>query len=122
MSEAPVLCFRCGGEIPANNLGRRDSCAACGADTRVCKNCTHFDPSRNNQCREEQAGRLVEKEKANFCDWFRPRVGPFGAAAAPSGAQARAAADALFGGSKPTAPTAADSSRAAAEALFKKKK
>jgi hypothetical protein len=65
----------------------------------VCRNCKHFDRSSNNECREEQAGRQVEKEKANFCEWFQAREGK---------------SDGQLGQGK-------DSMKAAAEALFKKK-
>ena len=68
-------CWSCGTEIPENNLGRQDSCGKCGKDTRSCRNCTHYDRTRNNECREEQAGRQVEKEKGNFCEWFQARQG-----------------------------------------------
>ena len=73
-----VQCFRCGTAIPENNLGRQDTCAKCGADTRCCRNCLHYDRSRNNECREEQAGRQVDKEKGNFCEWFQVRSGGSG--------------------------------------------
>lgn len=121
-----VLCFRCGQHIPENNLGRQDSCAGCGADTRVCRNCLHYDRAYNNECREEQAPRQVEKEKRNFCEWFQPRKGAVAGQAQDRPASSlRSAADALFGGNAATKPasaaTPADQAKAAAEALFKKK-
>lgn len=88
-------CHRCGKEIPENNLGRQDTCQSCGVDTRVCKNCENYDRTRNNECREEQAGRQVEKEKGNFCDWFKPRQGA-GGSGAPSKDSLKSAAEALF--------------------------
>lgn len=94
-----LLCYNCGTAIGESNLGRQDSCEKCGRDTRVCRNCKHYDKSSNNECREEQASRQVEKEKGNFCEWFQPREGGAGAA---------------YGASK-------DSLKSAAEALFKKK-
>ena len=91
-----VLCYRCGKEIPENNLGRQDTCASCGFDTRVCKNCRHYDRAANNECREEQASRQVEKEKGNFCEWFQPRVGGAAATGAPAKDALKSAAEALF--------------------------
>ncbi len=88
-------CHRCGTTIPENNLGRQDSCGKCGADTRVCKNCKHYDRSYNNECREEQAPRQVEKEKATFCEWFQARSGGIGSNA-PTKDALKSAADALF--------------------------
>jgi hypothetical protein len=88
-------CYNCGKPIAENNLGRQDSCTTCGRDTRVCKNCKHYDRNYNNECREEQAGRQVEKEKGNFCEWFQPKAGA-GGSNAPSKDALKSAADALF--------------------------
>ena len=52
-------------------VGRRDACPSCGADIRCCRNCAHFDAAYHNQCRETQAERQVDKERGNFCDFFR---------------------------------------------------
>ncbi len=90
-----IACFRCGKPIAENNLGRQDSCTHCGADTRCCRNCKHHDRSHNNECREEQAPRQVEKEKGNFCEWFQPGAGSVSAAAPPKDAL-KSAAEALF--------------------------
>lgn len=91
----PSTCFNCSAEIEASNFGRRDVCDKCHADTRVCKNCTHYDVKMNNHCRENQAPRIVEKEKSNFCDWFKPNDGGTGGNA-PSKDSLKAAAESLF--------------------------
>jgi len=67
-------------------------------NTHVCRNCIHHDRSYNNECRESQADRVVDKEHFNFCDYFSPKGGGTG-----DGTSSR------------------DAMRAAAEALFKKK-
>lgn len=90
-----VNCWNCGVPVGSNNLGRQDSCSKCGKDTRVCKNCKHYDRASNNECREEQAGRQVDKEKGNFCEWFQAREGGTGLGG-PSKADLKSAADALF--------------------------
>jgi hypothetical protein len=68
---------------------------ACGADVRVCRNCAFFAPGAHGDCREPSAERVVDKERANFCEYFA-----FGAAATPAGEErsgaARADLDALF--------------------------
>jgi len=33
--------------------------------------CKFFDPKSYNECRESQADRVPDKEKANFCDYFK---------------------------------------------------
>ena len=41
----------------------------------MCKNCEFYDTSAYNECKESQAERVVDKEKANFCDYFKYRSG-----------------------------------------------
>lgn len=40
-------------------------------DIRCCKNCQFYDPKSYNECRESSADRITDKEKANFCDFFK---------------------------------------------------
>ena len=54
-------------------VGRREVCPGCGADLHCCRNCTFFAPGTYNDCRETQAERVMEKERGNFCDFFRFR-------------------------------------------------
>ena len=61
----------------------------------MCLNCEHHDRAYNNQCRESQADRVVDKEKFNFCDYFKPKGGS--GTGAPSKDALKSAADALFG-------------------------
>ena len=88
-------CYHCGNALAEADYGRQESCSKCGRSTRVCRNCRHYDRSHNNECREEQAGRIVEKEKANFCEWFQVNSGSVNSNA-PSKDQLKSAADALF--------------------------
>lgn len=91
-------CWSCGAELTPFDYGRADTCRKCGRDTKTCKGCLYFDTAANNQCRESQAERVVEKERSNFCDWFKPRAG--------AGADPNASRDAM---------------KAAALALFRKR-
>jgi len=91
-------CWSCGTELTALDYGREDTCRKCGRDTKVCKGCIYYDRDSNNECRENQADRVVDKERSNFCDYFKPNKG---------------------GGSNPNASR--DAMKAAADALFKKK-
>jgi len=77
------------------DYGRADICKKCGRDTKTCKGCVFYDPSANNQCREPQAERVIEKERSNFCDYFRPAGGP-GQNPSTSRDSLKSAADALF--------------------------
>ncbi|MEO5331690.1 MAG: hypothetical protein H7839_06670 [Magnetococcus sp. YQC-5] len=59
--------------LPANGFGRSDVCVGCSKDTRVCLNCRFHDPGSYNECRETVAERIVDKERANFCDHFKSK-------------------------------------------------
>ncbi|MDR3607336.1 MAG: hypothetical protein P4M08_08145 [Oligoflexia bacterium] len=88
-------CWNCGTALSASDYGRGDSCPKCGRDTKTCKGCEFYDRGSNNECRENQADRVVDKERANFCDYFRPRAGLSGTGG-PSKDSALSAAEALF--------------------------
>lgn len=88
-------CARCGAELPPPPYFRRDECPACGADLHACVLCAFYSPGLNNDCREPQADRVVEKDRANFCDFFQ--AGSAAAQAADAGKSAALAAlDKLF--------------------------
>jgi hypothetical protein len=38
----------------------------------VCRNCRWYDTSRPNACQEPVAEEVLNKERANFCDFFEP--------------------------------------------------
>jgi hypothetical protein len=79
--------------------------------------CRNFDRSAVDQCAEDDAERVREKEQLNFCDWYVAGEGAFDDSASAEQDAAAAALDALFGGSSGEDPQE-DPSRAAAEALF----
>ncbi len=93
--EVTGSCWYCQTFLSSLDYGRADSCSKCGRDTRVCKGCFFYDLSSSHECRESQADRVLDKEKSNFCDYFRPKLA--GGSSAPlSQAALKAVADALF--------------------------
>ena len=77
-------------------------------------------------CRETVAEEVKDKERANFCDYFKPRPDAYSSESLDASAKAQAELDALFAGGKkdsqPAAqPSAAEKARAELEALFGKK-
>jgi hypothetical protein len=67
-------CYKCKSKldyIVGKDLGRSENCTGCFASLRCCKMCNFYDTSSYNECREPTADRIVEKEKANFCDHFK---------------------------------------------------
>ncbi|MBF0426263.1 MAG: hypothetical protein HQL66_10660 [Magnetococcales bacterium] len=97
-SEVVGTCWGCGSGLALIHLGYREVCPQCGRDTRVCRNCGHHDPGCYNECRETQAERVMEKDRATFCEFFHIRRTD----------------------KRKTPPNPALAARQAAEALFKK--
>jgi hypothetical protein len=95
-------CWRCGASLSALPLplGRLEECAACRSQVHVCRMCRFYDRARPRQCREDDAEEFRDKERANFCDYFKPRSGAFDAAQVATEQAARDAADSLFGPKK----------------------
>jgi hypothetical protein len=92
-----ATCFVCGATLP-EKIYRNTVCESCGADTKVCLNCEFYDESAHWQCRETIPEAVREKDRANFCDYFRPAS----TARTPSGgntsaSKARDAFSQLFG-------------------------
>lgn len=76
------------------HIGRSEECPECFCDLRCCKMCSFYDTHAYNECREPVAQRIVDKEKANFCDYFK--LGSSGADSASTKKNALEAANALF--------------------------
>jgi hypothetical protein len=64
-------CFKCRASLDIEFVGRREECPQCGADARVCLNCDFYEEGRGNSCREPQAEQVKEKDRSNFCGYFR---------------------------------------------------
>lgn len=67
-------CFKCEKDLDlkaGSNISRQEECPHCFQSLHVCKMCVHYDESSYNECREPVADRITEKEKANFCDYFK---------------------------------------------------
>jgi hypothetical protein len=113
-------CYRCGEPLASLSLplSRRDECPSCSVHLHVCKMCEFFDPDVPKQCREDDAEEVLEKERQNFCEWFRPGHDVFDAARAGGAAAAKDALDALFGDSEESKP-GQDELASEAEKLFK---
>jgi hypothetical protein len=106
-------CFSCGVVLHAiaEPLG---NCPKCQAALHSCRMCTHFDPSRQNECRQPVKLRVARKDAENQCSFFQltlrfereTSMGTPGGTAVPTST---------------SAPTSrADDARRAFENLFKK--
>ena len=68
-------CWHCARKIElvtGERIGFRDECPGCSRPLHSCRNCGFHDPSYNNSCRESMAERVVDKERFNFCEYFKP--------------------------------------------------
>jgi len=90
-----MQCTFCKARIDRRDkIMRSDTCPKCGKNLHCCKQCKFYDPHAYNECREVSAERVVDKERANFCDYFLPR-GSTRESVNPA-MDARRALDALF--------------------------
>lgn len=123
MAVNELKCWRCGAGLAGLSLplGRLEECPACSMPLHVCRMCRFFDASVPRQCREDDAEEVREKERPNFCDYFKPTPHAFSPQAIDAESAARRRLEALFGqaddGSSPDAPTDPTSD---AESLFRK--
>ncbi len=94
-----LLCYRCGASLEDLSLplSRQDECPACSVYLHVCRMCEFYDPGVPKKCREDDAEEVIEKERLNFCEWFKPGYEVFDAALATQEAQAKDALAGLFG-------------------------
>lgn len=98
MSDPPIgACWHCGRPLTQLDYGREARCPGCDKSTRVCRNCRFFAPGRPNQCQEPLLlDPVIDKQRANFCDFFEPTLKSSAAGAGPSAADLLQAAEALF--------------------------
>ncbi|MGI9291480.1 MAG: hypothetical protein ACR2QG_09440 [Gammaproteobacteria bacterium] len=94
-----LRCWRCGKGLEALSLplSRLDECPDCTVHLHVCRMCVNFDPVVSRACREDAADEVLEKERANFCDYFQPSANAFDQDIASADQQARDQLSALFG-------------------------
>lgn len=93
-------CHACGTELPRDlPIFRETECPQCSKPLKVCLNCTFYERGMQWDCRESIAEPVRDKERANFCDYFRLREGAGDSStglAQQRADQARDAFDSLF--------------------------
>lgn len=89
-------CYKCQENLilaVGTNILRSEECPKCHTDLHCCKMCELYSVQSYNECKESIADRIVDKEKANFCDHFKLRANT---SAANSKQSILDAANALF--------------------------
>jgi hypothetical protein len=123
-----LVCWKCGESISAipQPIGRRDACPACHADLHVCRMCEFYDLRVSKACREPVADEVKDKERTNFCDYFRVKPEAYQVTSTSEAEAAKAQLEALFGGRPDESKqddsqlSEADAAREKLEQLFKK--
>ncbi len=68
-----IQCWKCG--VTLRNLllpfSRYEECSTCKADLHACLSCMHYAPNLADGCTEDRADFVLDKDKANFCDFFK---------------------------------------------------
>ncbi len=95
-NEAIGQCWQCGAELHKHDFGRETNCLSCGKPTRVCLNCRWYDTASSDQCREPSAEPVLDKSRANYCEFFEPAERKEGEGAPNSNDTLRQAAEDLF--------------------------
>ena len=69
-----LACYKCNSTLNlsnTDNIPRSEECPSCYSNIRCCMMCEFYDKNFYNECKEPSAERHLEKEKANFCDYYK---------------------------------------------------
>ncbi|MBL6989982.1 MAG: hypothetical protein ISR65_09400 [Bacteriovoracaceae bacterium] len=72
--ENPSICYACGKDLVFEigyKVSRQEECEFCKIGLHCCKMCEFYDTSVYNECREPLAERILDKERVQFCDYFK---------------------------------------------------
>ena len=94
-----IQCWKCGASLAHLTLpfGRTERCGQCGADLHCCRLCGLYDKRAYQQCREPTVEEVRNKERANFCDHYKPVAGAWQGGGTGAADAARAELEKLFG-------------------------
>lgn len=110
-----MICWNCK-SLYEGEIFRTTECPSCKKDLHSCRNCRFYKPGSHFDCAETVEDPVTDKEKSNFCDFFKAKDSLEGESSGTSKSdEARRAAEALFGGSS-SAP--AKTGKDAFDALF----
>lgn len=66
-----MICWKCKKDIGETAIHRTTECPLCQAELHVCKACKFYAPGNHYDCKETVEDPVNDKERANFCDWFK---------------------------------------------------
>lgn len=66
------ICHKCKKEIEIEGkVGREELCPYCKSYLHCCLNCRFYDEYAHNKCREPRSEWVSDRERGNFCGYFR---------------------------------------------------
>lgn len=97
MSE--LFCWQCGTDISdtPRPISRHATCPNCHNELHCCRACRHYDPTQTMRCAEDRADPPLQKENANFCEFFNPQSNPYVETSTARSDSSRQQLNALFG-------------------------
>jgi len=66
-----IRCPKCRASLEMDDISFKDDCPSCRTDLHACVYCKFYDEGKSNRCREPQADYVKERDRANFCEYFR---------------------------------------------------
>lgn len=66
-------CHKAIADLPAK-LSFRAVCPHCGIDLHTCTNCRYYAPGKPNDCAVPGTEFIRDREAANFCEEFKPKI------------------------------------------------
>ena len=95
---ATLECWNCGESLDdlPRPITRHMNCPKCFVDLHCCRMCSKYAPNATISCNDERAEPPINKENANFCDYYRP-TSAYRQGSVERQASAKARLDALFG-------------------------
>lgn len=93
-----LLCWNCGHDLAdvPRPISRHEHCRQCFEALHACRQCRHYRSDLNSRCLEDRADPPMNKENANFCDYFRPHGGAFSRQRPQRSEAAQSRLDSLF--------------------------
>jgi hypothetical protein len=128
----PIVCWRCGAAVKPEQrpIRRLELCRSCQADLHVCRLCWSYNPRMTGYCDHDHAEPPLDRERANFCQYFSPRPGAYSPAGHDAEQGTRKGLESLFGATPEDAnakesntagcETKSDRARTELEQLFNK--
>jgi len=66
------MCSFCGSPLPEGTIGFRDLCVTCSKELHICTHCLFYKPGVFRDCTETVPETVKDKERMNFCEYFKP--------------------------------------------------